>query len=309
MNDISYRERQALGLGATLYVPADHKDLLQIASTNKTGARSLIICTEDALALDNLEAGLSNIRRCLSRVMTLSDHGVQVFIRPRDTQVLARLLAMPNIERVAGFVLPKFDCKEGEEWAKVMLPADPQLGVMPTLETADVFNMDEMRKLCGMLTEGSLANRVIALRIGGNDLLNCLSLRRPRNLTLYDTPLGAVISQLVGVFKPHGFYLTAPVFEHFGDMDGLRRELQLDRAHGLVGKTAIHPCQLGVIEHAMAPTPMEVDEANAILAADAKAVFKMNDSMCEVATHHKWAQRILYLNERNKAHPYLKIVA
>ena len=55
--------------------------------------------------------------------------------------------------------------------------------------------------------------RILVLRIGGNDLLNLLGLRRQRGHTLYETPLGAVIARLVTTFKPHGFRLSAPVFE------------------------------------------------------------------------------------------------
>ena len=37
----------------------------------------------------------------------------------------------------------------------------------------------------------------------------------------------------------------------------------------------------------------ELDEARAILAPDAPAVFKMNGRMCEPATHRRWAQDII----------------
>lgn len=309
MSDISFRERQALSLGATLYVPATHPELLSITSSHRTAARSLVICTEDAIAEQDLEAGLEKIEQCLPTFMSLSQHGTQVFIRPRNPAVLRRLLDMPGIENAAGFVLPKFETTNIKQWASIMTNADPLLGVMPTLESAEVFSMDAMRKLSDMLMQGSLANRVIALRIGGNDLLHCMSIRRPRGLTIYDTPLGALISQLSGLFRPQGFYLTAPVFEHFGDIEGLKQELARDKAHGLVGKTAIHPSQIAVIEQALMPSDMDIEEATAILAEDAQAVFKMNDSMCEVATHHKWAVRVLYLAQRKPIIQNLRSVA
>jgi citrate lyase beta subunit len=309
MTEICYRERQALSLGATLYVPANHKDLLSITSSHRTSARSLVICTEDALAEEHLEEGLRNIKQCLPHFMSLEEQGTQVFIRPRNQAVLRRLLAMPHIERAAGFVLPKFELGNMQDWASIMTHADPRLGVMPTLESRDVFCMEHMRQMVKQLRDGALASRVIALRIGGNDLLQCLAIRRPRGLTMYDTPLGSLIAQLCGLFKPHGFFLTAPVFEHFEDVDNLRKELMLDKAHGLVGKTAIHPSQIEIIESALAPNPMEIEEAEAILADDAKAVFKLNGSMCEVATHRHWAKRVLYLAERKKICPALRSVA
>lgn len=309
MTDISFRERQALSLGATLYVPADHKDLLSITSSHRTSARSLVICTEDAIAESSLEAGLKNIEECLPHLMSLNQQGTQIFIRPRNQGVLRRLLEMKGIENAAGFVIPKFELSNMAEWASVMTHADPLLGVMPTLESGDVFCMEHMRKMARQLRDGALASRVIALRIGGNDLLQCLSIRRPRGMTIYDTPVGALISQLCGLFRPQGFFLTAPVFEHFEDRANLMRELALDKAHGLVGKTAIHPSQISIIEDALAPTEMDIEDATAILDANAQAVFKLNGSMCEVATHHHWAQRIMYLAERKNINQALRSVA
>lgn len=309
MTEICYRERQALSLGATLYVPANHKDLLSITSSHRTAARSLVVCTEDALAEEDLEVGLKAIKQCLPHFMSLEEQGTQVFIRPRNQVVLRRLLDIPNIERAAGFVLPKFDISNMSEWASIMTHADPRLGVMPTLESRDVFCMEHMRQMLKQLKEGSLASRVIALRIGGNDLLQCLAIRRPRGLTMYDTPVGSLIAQLCGLFKPHGFFLTAPVFEHFEDQDNLRKELMLDKAHGLVGKTAIHPSQIEIIESSLAPSDMEIEDATAILDVDAQAVFKLNGSMCEVATHYHWAKRVMYLAERKKINQALRSVA
>lgn len=303
MSDISYRDRQALSLGATLYVPADHKDLANITGANKTGARSLVVCTEDALSEENLEAGLANIEACLDGFMSLANDGVQVFIRPRNQKVLKRILEMKGIENAAGFVIPKFSSENMSSWASIMTHADPLLGVMLTLESNDVFCMENMKLMAQQLIEGSLASRVIALRIGGNDLLQCLSIRRPRGLTMYDTPLGSLISQLCGVFKPKGFFLTAPVFEHFEDTEGLIRELALDKAHGLVGKTAIHPSQINIIESALEPTEIEIEDASAILDENALAVFKLNGSMCEVATHRYWAQQIMYLAQKKLFKP------
>ena len=298
MNELTFRERQALSLGATMYVPGTHPDLKAIVATAKTGARSLVICTEDAVAEHDVVRALDNIREALVFMRTFEEDGVQIFIRPRNTQVLKTLLEFKSIERASGFVLPKFEMGNIGQWSDAMEGADPLLGVMPTLETAEVFNAEAMKLLGMLLKKGALSSRVIALRIGGNDLLNCLGLRRPRNTTIYTTPLGATIANLVTVFRPLGFMLTAPVFEHFTDTDMLKAEVSLDRSHGLIGKTAIHPDQIALIERALMPTDMEIEEAEAILAKDAPAVFKLNGSMCEPATHHHWAKMIQFIAQR-----------
>jgi citrate lyase beta subunit len=136
------------------------------------------------------------------------------------------------------------------------------------------------------------------LRIGGNDLMNLLGIRRPRQLTLYDTPLGNVISQLVTVFKPYHFSLSAPVFEYLNDDDTLQKEIQRDLAYGLIGKTAIHPSQIAHIEAAYAVELEDYEMAIKLIDSAAPAVFKMHHAMCEVATHRQWAIGILNRQQR-----------
>jgi len=118
-----------------------------------------------------------------------------------------------------------------------------------------------------------------------------LGLRRPRGMTLYRTPLGPVISRLVTTFRPYGFMLTAPVFEYLDLPELLDQEVIEDLAHGMIGKTAIHPTQIAPIEQHFKVSPQDLAVARAILDQSAPAVFRMNDAMCEVATHRAWAER------------------
>ncbi|HID5376764.1 TPA: HpcH/HpaI aldolase/citrate lyase family protein, partial [Klebsiella pneumoniae] len=175
-------------------------------------------------------------------------------------------------------------------WWDIM--AGTSLMMMPTLETEEVYDVIKMQALANELSSHDCRDRIIALRIGGNDLMNVVSLRRPRDLTLYDTPMGYVIKMLVSVFAPRDFALTAPVCEHIDDHGVLGRELSMDIAHGLVGKTAIHPDQISVIEEALKVSPGEHSDALRILNST-QAVFKSQGAMCEPATHRRWAQGIL----------------
>jgi citrate lyase beta subunit len=123
--------------------------------------------------------------------------------------------------------------------------------------------------------------------------MNLLGIRRPRTLTLYETPIGSVIAQLVTTFKPYGFALSAPVFEYLDEAPTLYREIQRDLAYGLTGKTAIHPAQLPAIESCYAVEPEDYEMALRIIDQSAPAVFKMHNAMCEVATHQQWAEQII----------------
>ena len=213
-----------------------------------------------------------------------------MFVRPRNADMAAKLSAWPLMRHADGYVMPKLNLSNIDAWAKSV--EDTDLYLMPTLETKEVFDPTAMVELRNALLE-TIADRVIALRIGGNDLMGCLGLRRPQSTTLYQTPMGYVIPMLAGVMGAAGFALTAPVFEQIHSQDLLKAELDLDMAHGLVGKTAIHPSQVAIIHRALQVSIDDLNSAKAILSDAAPAVFQFNGAMCEPATHLKWAENIV----------------
>jgi citrate lyase beta subunit len=60
-----------------------------------------------------------------------------------------------------------------------------------------------------------------------------------------------------------------------------------------VGKTAIHPSQVALIEQHYRVHHSDVEAALRIMNPESPAVFKMHDSMCEVATHRAWAHGVV----------------
>lgn len=280
-------------LGASLYVPATHKDLQQIANGTLLGdVRSLIFCTEDAVADSELGYALFNLSLALAQIPERP--GMNRFVRVRSPEILQRVLAMPGAQKLNGFVLPKVTRHNFEDYFQhIRSTHDKHYQLMPTLETAEVFDEGEMKRFRQCLEAPDVREHILALRIGGNDLLALLGIRRPRHLTIYRTPLGAVISRLVTTFLPYGFALTAPVFEHLDNPALLAQEVHEDLAHGLVGKTAIHPSQVALIEQHYRVHRNDIEAALRIMDCTSPAVFKMNDSMCEVATHRAWAHGVV----------------
>ncbi len=283
-------------LGASLYMPAtrDVADMLAVITRQKMPTlNTLILCLEDAVSEPDVPMAMGNISTLLNQ---LSQQPTQnrplIFIRPRHPALLRQLAELPQIGQIIGFVLPKVDMLTLPDWrlACQSLPSD--LLLMPTLETASVFNPYHNQELAMALTE-AFSQTILALRIGGNDLMACLRLRRSKEVTLYDTPLGMLIYQLLGCFVPYGFYLTAPVFEYLDKPELMLAELRHDVRLGLVGKTIIHPSQLEYVQEAFSVPKLEFEQAQAILQQGAKAVFKHNNSMLEPATHSEWARQIL----------------
>jgi citrate lyase beta subunit len=297
-------------LGASLYVPATHKDLQAIANgTHLNHARSVIFCTEDAVADRDVSHALNNLAKCLASMQNTSER--DCFVRVRNQQVMMQVLQMPGAEKLTGFVIPKATRHNFESYFCQVRHTNHLL--MPTLETADAFDESEMKKFRQVLDKPLVRERILALRIGGNDLLALLGIRRPANMTIYRTPLGAIIARLVTTFRPYGFSLTAPVFEYLDKQELLDQEVCEDLAHGLVGKTAIHPNQIDAIEKHYRVCENEIAMALRIIDNDAPAVFKMHDAMCEVATHRSWALRLVAqarvfgtrkINDANELHSH-----
>jgi len=277
-------------LGASLYVPATHKDLGKIANGELLSElRSLIFCTEDAVADREFSFAMFNLSLTLQQMSDRPKTGR--YVRVRNPETLERVLEMPGSKMLDGFVLPKATSQNFDHYFHQIRKTDFKL--MPTLETVEAFDESEMKLFRQCLERPGVRDHITALRIGGNDLLAILGVRRPRNMTIYKTPLGPVISRLATTFLPYGFSLTSPVFEHLDCEDILATEMQEDIAHGMSGKTAIHPSQVPQIENHYRVSQSDMETALKIIDPTSPGVFKFSNSMCEIATHRTWAYGVI----------------
>lgn len=296
-------------LGASIYVPSTRDDISLIANEKKISSKSVIFCTEDSVAESDIPKALSNLESMLSNIER--SEKMLKFIRVRNPDVLKSVLEMNGVEKIDGFVFPKITASNFGDYMIQFKNTGHQksdFSIMPTLETKEVFSNSEMDNLKNILLKPEYKDKILSLRIGGNDLLNVLGVRRSRYRTIHESPLSVTISNLVTLFKPHGFNLTSPVCEFLHDTELLKKELPMDLEFGLFGKTAIHPDQIPIIESAYCPSEHEMEMAEAILKEDAPAVFGMHGTMCEPATHRNWAKEIferakiygIYGSKKNK---------
>ena len=282
-------QTDAIALGATLYLPGSREHLPEIAlGTRYPQLRSAVICLEDSIRADEAPSAMRNVARLLE-ALPADDPRPLLFVRPRDPIMLKALLRLKGIERVDGFVIPKATAESLPDYLACLVHDHHWL--MPTLETREILDPVEIRRLRDQLLV--IQDRVLAIRIGGNDLLQTLGARRSTVRTVYEGPLAATVAGLVATFAPYGFFLSAPVFEHFASEALLREEAERDVEHGLLTKTVIHPGQIAIVEAAYAVGREELAEARAILAPDSPAVFAISGSMCEPATHQRWARTIV----------------
>lgn len=300
-------------LGASLYMPATRQDIWQVITREKLPTiNSIIICLEDAVSHSDIGLALERLQALLvtwaEHVDTINNPSKQtalqseqqtqlptrplVFVRPRNPAMLEHLVEFAHIDLIDGFVLPKVDMYSLSNWRMACQNLSSDQLLMPTLETAALFNPHHNQELAIAFKE-AFSQPVFALRIGGNDLFAALRLRRPKNSIIYASPIGTLVYQLLGCFVPHGFYLSAPVFEYLDQPTLFMQELTRDVSLGLVGKTVIHPSQIALVQQAYCVPTSMLDEAQAILHSEAKAVFKYNNTMLEPATHRAWATEVV----------------
>lgn len=278
-------------LGASLYVPAIHPGLADVmCGLHPSNPRSVIVCTEDAIADADVDIAIGRLRGVLSGLPTLSA-GPLRFVRPRSPSLLRQIVRMPGIERVHGFVIPKADANTLPAYLRALGRRPYRL--MPILETAAIFDGNGLRDIRRVLEQPAVRPRVSALRIGGNDLLRLLGLKRLPGHSVYETPLGMLIPLLVMAFRPHGFRLTGVACDDFSDVELLRRETRQDRLMGLVGKTAIHPAQIPVIEDEFTVSESDLATAEALVRRASGGAFGMSGMMLEPAVHLAWAMDVI----------------
>jgi citrate lyase subunit beta/citryl-CoA lyase len=135
--------------------------------------------------------------------------------------------------------------------------------------------------------------RLTAFVMGTNDLAKELrAVNDPPVRTAFQTSLGLTMAAA----RAYDLLAIDSVFNGIGDSDGLRAECDQGRLLGFDGKTLIHPSQLETANEIFAPTPADVEQAHAVIAAFAdpanagKGVLKVNGKMTELL-HLEEAQR------------------
>lgn len=242
-----------------------------------------------------------------------------------------------TVRLLSGFVLPKFDAPRGRAFLDALTAAENASGrrlfAMPVLESPELLHLEtRARTLTGIATlVNEHRDRVLALRLGVTDFCSAYGLRRPPDMTAYDVQLVAhVIADVVNVLGRSdgtGFTITGPVWEYFRlgermfkpqlrrspflegraedlrtaliehDLDGLLREIELDRANGLLGKTCIHPSHVVPVHALSVVSHEEFSDAQDILRPErgGGGVLRSayTNKMNEVKPHRAWAERTL----------------
>ena len=227
-----------------LYVPADRPDRVEKAIASR--AHAVIVDLEDAVASGAKAAARAGLAALLGE--------------PRDKPVYVRVNAgsAEDLEAVAalalsGILVPKVARPED---VPVTTPVHCLIESAAGLEAA--YAIASTAGVAGIsLGEADLRSETGALEAG------------------LDWARGRIVNAAVAAGLPRP---PQSVYPHIRDAEGLARSCARGRELGHLGRTAIHPDQLPVIEQAYLPTDTEVERARATVERlEAAAVGTLGD--------------------------------
>ncbi|MCR6524801.1 HpcH/HpaI aldolase/citrate lyase family protein [Lysinibacillus capsici] len=266
-----------------------------------------------------------------------------LFVRVRHVEQFQRLTTVlgKKQEILTGYVFPKFTAEQGARYFELLeqtiLENDLILYGMPILESREVLyketRMEALLDIKAVLHQYKA--RVLNVRIGATDFCGIYGIRRRMDSTIYDiSVIRDCIADIVNILgrEEDGFIISGPVWEYFNNqrvlkpalrvtpfsekgaletrkallddcLDGLMKEVLMDKQNGLVGKTIIHPSHIRVVHALYAISYEEYLDALSIIENNdgQKGVMKSHyaNKMNEIKPHMRWAQRIL-----KQAHVY-----
>lgn len=265
-----------------------------------------------------------------------------IIFRVRNVEQFKHFTSMlrpEHIHLITAFNFPKFTKENGEDYFSHLKylneKFDEIIYGMPILEAREMAYLESrIPELMGVKEILDRYKRlVLNVRVGGTDWSSVFGMRRGINYTIYDImTVRDCLKDVLNVFARHNDYsVSGPVWEYFRaskDMkfseipvsineslfrreplindavDGLLRELLLDRANGFIGKTIIHPTHIPYVNGMLAVTQEVYNDALQVLNTRGGVIkSESGNKMNEIGPHRCWAEKIVM---RAKAYGVIK---
>ena len=237
-----------LPIRSYLYVPGS--DPRRIEKALASEADAVILDLEDAVAPNRKEEARTTVAEVLR-----SEHEKPVFVRINAPD---SVLAEEDVEavagpRLAGLRLPKTESPESvrrvAQWFENL---GCEAGLQCLIESA--LGLEFAFQIAGA------HEKVVGMSLGEADLAADLGVRGDAGL-LYARSRLVAATRAAGLPGP-----VQSVYTNVRDAEGLRRSTMEGKNMGFVGRSAIHPAQIEVINEVFTPTEEEVAEAKDLLA-------------------------------------------
>ncbi len=276
-------------LRSMLFVPADAPRKLEKALG--AGADALILDLEDSVALENKAAARAAIREWL-QAHAQRNFAAIVRINPVTTPLWRTSIALLG-PYADGFMLPKAQSLGDVVQVANALDED---GISPDIKILPIIT----ETAASLFRFGTFANghpRLFGLTWGAEDLAADIGALGNRDEAGHYTSVYALARTLT--LAAAAAAQVAPidsVYPDYRDSAGLLRECTAARRDGYVGKMAIHPDQVPIINAAFTPSADEIAAAEKIIAAFAAqpgvGVIGLEGRMLD-RPHLRQAERIL----------------
>lgn len=224
-----------------LYVPADRPD--RVAKALASSADVVVVDLEDAVAAGHKDAARESMLEALVGV----SRPVQVRVNALGSRWFAAdVQAVRTLGSSVGIRVPKVSDPDG---VRALAAIRRPLHLL--LETA--LGLERAYELA------TATPAVTTIGLGEADLRSELGVASEQGLTWARSRL-VVAARAAGLPAP-----AMSVYPHVRDLDGLAASCALGRSLGMLGRAAIHPAQLPVIEKAFTPSPQQVERAREVV--------------------------------------------
>ncbi len=279
-----------------LYMPGANERALEKAKS--LAADTVIMDLEDAVAPDAKEAARETIRAAIQgggyghREIVVRMNGLDTEWGRADLKMAvdsgAHALLAPKV--IDGSDIDRLD----DAMSRAGAPADMGLWVMIEMPKA-ILNIKDIAEAVGR-------TRLTTFVMGTNDLAKEYRARMTPDRLAFQTAL-----QLsVAAARAYNIIAIDGVYNDIKNEQGLIDECEQGRDLGFDGKTLIHPSQLDTANRVFAPSPHDVEHAQAVIEAFAdpenagKGVLKVNGKMTELL-HLEEARRAVEMDKAIRA--------
>jgi citrate lyase beta subunit len=264
-----------------LFMPGD--SLRKIEKATTLAVDSVIMDLEDGVARSRKDAA----RATVVQALTTLDFGARerlVRINPVDSPFSRSDLDATIAARPDGYVIPKVESAEDLQSVGRYLDEAERANGWPRDGLRLLAIIETAHGVMNLAAIAGATSRLDALMFGAEDLAGDMGAMRTRaGWEVFYARSAVVIAAAA-----HRLQAIDTVFIDLSDLDGLAEECRFARQLGYIGKMAIHPRQVPVINAAFSPTDEEIAQARRLIAAhdeqqaDGAGVFELDGKMIDM---------------------------
>ena len=305
------KDKLKYSLGANMYTRGTilSSEFLLKLLNNKYTANSITLDLEDSISDKEYKDAYKNVLYIINLLNAVykvesSNKLPYIFIRVRDSKCYERILndlQKDDLEYknvLKGLVLPKYSVGE----YNLDLLKGLGLYVLPVLESYAIFNKETRYVELKAIKEhlNNYENYVLGLRVGIMDFMNYMGVRRPYGkdyVSVYDQAnIKDILGDIVNYFGSD-YVISGGVTDNYKDVRALKRDIELDKFNGFIGKTVIHPSQVGWVQEGLKVSLSDYEDALQVMCRKDKVMSSdvKGTSMLESKVMLDWAEKTVTL--------------